>query len=422
MFIWKIPEANQALIITGSRAGEQDFKIVTGRRAVVMPVLQKSRFFNLDLHQTEIEVKCVTKQGIPVVAKAVVAYKVADDEASIANAARRFLDQQQLMDSQVHNIFTGHLRSIIGNLTVEELITNRDKLEQETRNSSAPELQTLGLLLDSLKIQELDDPTNYIQNLAKPHLAEAERNARIAQAQNNQAAASAEADAQANVAQAQRDSQIKQAGYEAEIDQAKAKASQAGPLAEAAAQADVVKNQTAVAELEADRTDKQLDATVRKPADAAKYQRIAQAEADKQASILQAEADAQRVSLEAGAQAEQTQKVGEAEGAAIRARGEAEGAALQAKADGLKANQDAVIGQTLAGQAVEIVRAAAHAFDNVDNMTVLNGSDGLMNALNSVITTALTSIGTVRSSLEEQAKQNGSTTKTPEAVGLGTGR
>src|SRR5213079_2167934 len=110
-------------------------------------------------------------QGIPVGVKAVVIYKIADDFQSIANAARRFLDQEEQMDVKVHNVFAGHLRSIIGSMTVEDMIRARDKLTQATRESSGNEMQKLGLTIDSLQIQEIEDTTNYIDNLAMPEAA-----------------------------------------------------------------------------------------------------------------------------------------------------------------------------------------------------------------------------------------------------------
>jgi uncharacterized membrane protein YqiK len=117
------------------------------------------------------------------------AYSADDDETiptgsriAIANSARRFLDQQDQMDARVHNVFAGHLRAIVGSMTVEEMIRDREKLTQLTRESSGMEMEKLGLIVDSLQIQEIDDPTGYIQNLGRPHAAVVASQARIAQA------------------------------------------------------------------------------------------------------------------------------------------------------------------------------------------------------------------------------------------------
>src|SRR6478736_3381017 len=149
MFLFKVAEPNEALIISGARAhqgAEQEqtglgFKIVVGKGAFYWPGLQKVRRLSLDIHESELDLDCVTTQGIRVGVKAVVIYKIADDFQSIANAARRFLDQEDQMDIKVHRVFAGHLRSIIGNMTVEDLIRNRDALTRATRESSASEMQ-----------------------------------------------------------------------------------------------------------------------------------------------------------------------------------------------------------------------------------------------------------------------------------------
>src|SRR5207244_12739647 len=127
------------------------------------------------------DIVCVTHQGMPLGIRGVVLFKVGDDYVSIANSARRFLDQQDQMDHRVHNVFAGHLRAIVGNMTVEEMIRDREKLTQLTRESSGTEMEKLGLIVDSLPIQEIEDPTGYITNQGRPHAAVVASQARIAQ-------------------------------------------------------------------------------------------------------------------------------------------------------------------------------------------------------------------------------------------------
>jgi flotillin len=431
--MWRVAEPNEALIISGLKKDNETagiheglgFKIVTGKGTLVVPGVQTVRRLSLDLNQADLAIDCVTHQGIPLGVKGVLIYKVGDDFASIANAARRFLDQQEQMDQRVHNVFAGHLRAIVGNMTVEEMIRDRDKLTSLTRSSSGSEMEKLGLIVDSLQIQEIDDPTGYITNLGRPHAAAVERDARIAQAQADQAATEAEQEADARKASARRDSSIKQSGFQAEVDNAKARALQAGPLAEATARQEVVVQETKAAELEAEREEQRLQATVRKPADAQAYQQVKLATAERDARIaaaeaqakevelqatanaqrvkleadadaervrLQAAAEAEHVKLDAGAHAEATRSIGEAEasattakglaeGEAVRAKGMAEAEAIKARADALAENQDAVIGQQLAEHWPAIVEAAAKPFGNIDQMIVLNGAQGLSETL-----------------------------------------
>src|SRR2546423_3456049 len=179
--MWRVAEPNEALIISGLRehdtpdgAGESlGFKIVTGKGVLVLPGVQQVRRLSLDLREAELQIDCVTHQGIPLGIRGVVIFKVGDDYVSIANAARRFLDQQDQMEKRVHNVFAGHLRAIVGNMTVEEMIRDREKLTQLTRESSGVEMEKLGLIVDSLQIQEILDPPRYTENLGRPPAAPA---------------------------------------------------------------------------------------------------------------------------------------------------------------------------------------------------------------------------------------------------------
>lgn len=138
MLFWHVPAPNEALLISGSKRRGQDtqFRIVTGHGSFVLPVKQKARVLSLALRESEIVEDCVTNQGIRLNVRAVAAFKVGDDSASIANAARRFLAEQNRMEELVGRIFAGHLRSIVGGLTVEQIIRERDRVAQEIKDGS----------------------------------------------------------------------------------------------------------------------------------------------------------------------------------------------------------------------------------------------------------------------------------------------
>jgi uncharacterized membrane protein YqiK len=421
--MWKVAEPDEAMIVSGlaARGGQESglgFKIVVGRGTLVFPALQRVRRLSLAAHKSDLTVDCVTTQGIPVHVRGVVVYKVGDGMGEIANAARRFLDQEGAMDSNVHEVFAGHLRSIVGTLTVEEMIRDREKLALETRNSSAVEMEKLGLVIDSLQIQEVDDPTGYIENLAKPHQAAVQAEARIAAAERNREATEREQAAAAMAAKAVSDSEIEQARLRAAADTAKAESAQAGPLADAQARKAVVVEETLVAELEASRTEKRLQTDVVKPAEADRDARIAKAEAEKREVELHAAANAEKVKIEAAANAEQrrllaeadavaiertgaadaraTQVRGEAEATAIKAKGLAEADAIEARAKALEENDQAVINVQVAEQLPEIVRAAAESFKGIDNLVVLNGAEGMNNMLSQVMGAGIAGISMFR--------------------------
>jgi uncharacterized membrane protein YqiK len=441
VFLFKVAEPNEALIISGIRAhrgAEGDaaglgFKIVVGKGAFTVPGLQKVRRLSLDIHEAELDLECVTTQGIRVSVKAVVIYKIADDYQSIANAARRFLDQEEQMDVKVHNVFAGHLRSIVGTMTIEDLIRNRDALTKATRDSAATEMQRLGLTIDSLQVQEIEDASGYIDNLSAPEASRVAKEARIAQAAADREATEREQEADALKVAAQSQSQIKQAQAQAEAQRAQAEAEQAGPLAAATAKQQVVVQETKVAQLEAERTEQKLQTDVRKPADADAYKTRTLAEAERDARISQAEAharevelaaaaDAKRVKLEAEANSDRTRQIGEAEAAATKAKGLAEGDAVKAKglaeadaikarADALAANQEAVIGQQIAEQLPQIVGEAAKAFGNIGQLTVLNGAEGVGQLFTQVLGMGAAAIPMLRGLLDQNGTNGSHGTK-----------
>ncbi|MBT2207317.1 MULTISPECIES: flotillin family protein [Actinomadura] len=391
--VWRVAEPNEALIISGLGAKSKPidgldslgFKIVTGKGTSVLPGFQVARRLRLDSRAANLEVKCVTQQGIPVKVRGVAIYKVGDDFVSIANAARRFLEQQGSMDAAIHELFTGHLRSIIGNLTVEDLILNRERLTSETRSSAADEMSKLGLVVDSLQIQEIDDETDYITNLGRPHAARIASAARIAEAERDQEATQREQEALRENAAVIRDTEIKKAEYEGQVNQAAQQARQ-----------EVILKETRNAELEAERTEKRLESEVRKPADARAYEQVKLAEADREQRIAQAQAAATEIQLKAQREAEATRILGEAQADATRQKGLAEAEAIKARADALARNTDAVIAQQLAEQWPQIVEAGAKVFGNVDNMVVLNGAEGIEDMLAKALTLGGTGLGVAR--------------------------
>jgi uncharacterized membrane protein YqiK len=282
-------------------------------------------------------------------------------------------------------------------MTVEGMLHDRESLTANIRTSLADDLGKLGLIVDSLQIQEIDDEVGYINNLGKPQAAAIEAAARIAAAQRDQEATQAEQVANARKAEAVRQSQIEQAGYQAEVDTAKAQAAQAGPLTEAQARQEVVKAETAAAELDAQRAEKVLDTQIRKPADAEAYRQITLADAERQAKIARARAEAEETTLRGDAEARATAATGEAEAKAIQARGLAEAAGIKARAEALAENQDAVIAQTIAEHYPEIVKAGASALGNIDNLVVLNGADGMEDMLGKALTMGGAGLGLAQS-------------------------
>lgn len=296
MFFYRVPAPDEAMLISGGRAhGETGapFRVVTGRGAFVMPFFRKVRFLSLHMAEAEITETCVTKQAITLKVRAVIAFKVGNDTESIVNAGQRFLSDQRQMEDLTGRIFSGHLRSIVGAMTVEEIITERQKLALEVLDASSVEMARIGLTIDSLQIQSIDDlDLGYIAALSAPHNAAVQREAKIAQARADQAAAEAGQESQRNQAEYARQTSIVQARYKAEIDKAQAEAAQSGPLAQATAAQEVINARTELAQREAGLREQQLVAEVVKPA---------QAEAERVRIIAKAEAESTEIQAAAAA-------------------------------------------------------------------------------------------------------------------------
>jgi flotillin len=401
MFFWHVPAPNEALLISGSKRRREatQFRIVTGHGSLVLPVKQKARVLSLALREAEIVEDCITKQGIKLNVRAVAVFKVGDDPVSIANAARRFLSEQDRMEDLVGRIFAGHLRSIVGGLTVEEIIRERDRVAQEVKEGSHGEMEKLGIVVDALEIQEIEDATGYINNLAAPHAAMVASQARIARAQADQEAAQRELEVAAMKAQYERDTEIKKAGFLAETEQARALAAQSGPLAEAKASQEVIEQQTALAQRQADLAAQRLEADVRRPADAEAYRKRAIAEADRDQVKLATEADAYRkrslaeadrdqAKLAAEAEAYRNTTLADADAQAARVRADAAAHAERATAKGQadantaraaslrEGNQELIAANRIIEQLPELVDAASRGLSG-SNLTVLNGASGV---------------------------------------------
>jgi flotillin len=376
MFFWHVPAPNEALLISGSKGKQAQFRIVTGHGCFVLPVKQRARVLSLALRETEIEEECITNQGIRLNVRAVAAFKVGDDEVSIANAARRFLSEQDRMEVLVGRIFAGHLRSIIGGLTVEQIIKERDRVAQEVKDGSHGEMEKLGIVVDALEIQEIDDASGYINSLAAPHAAAVASLARIAKARADQEAAEREVESYALKAQYERDLAVRRAGFEAESEQAKARAAQAGPLSMAQASQEVIASQTQLAVRQAELAAQKLEAEVRRPADAEAY----------------------RTRTIAEAQRDQARFAAEAEAFGIRAAAEAEADANKARAASLRdGNQELIAANRLIELLPSLVEAAARGLAD-SKLTILNGTEGVNEVLAGLIGQGLTILDTLKGS------------------------
>ena len=378
---YRVAGANEALVISGARGStirnetgelitthDQGVKVVVGAGTFVWPLVNKVGRLQLTARQVEIglthENQAVTKQGVGVLITGQAMFKIAREPERLRAAAERFIGEpDSQIETMVKKVLEGSLRSIAGTLTIEELITDRDRFQQAVSEAARGDLEASGIHIDALTITSIQDTKGYIEQLGEKNLASVQRDARIAKAGASQEASVKENEAQRVIIQAERDREIARADARKIIAKAQAEADQSGPLAQASATQDVVKEQTELAELEATRREKELLATTIKPAEAERMAAIVRAEGARQAAILAAEAHARQLQL-----------TGEAEGAAILARGQAEAKAKELLADAYrKFDEAAVLLQTLP-LVPPIVREAAAPLGNIDHLTVIDPS------------------------------------------------
>jgi len=396
---YKVAGANEAIIVAGSRGakvrdehgrvvsapGDKGVKVVVGGGTIVMPLLNRIGKLKLTARQINVQLSdAVTSQGIKVQVQGVATFKIGRDVESLRNAAERFLDAKpEQVDSIVKNVLEGSLRSIVGTLTIEELIRDRQKLLQQVQDAAKGDLATSGLQIDAFTIQSFSDESNYIELLGQQSVSTVTRDARMVKATTDQEAAVREAEAQQVKINAARDVSLREAETKTQVAAAQARADQAGPLAAAEAQQEVVRKQTELAQLAAERKEMELLSTTVKPAAAEAQAVIAKAEGDKRARIASAEADAETTRLEGGAEA-----------AIVLTKGEAEAKALAMRADAYKQFNEAAIIQTVLAALPEIVRAAAEPMGHINSLTVMSAdgaSDIVKNATRAMIesTTAI---------------------------------
>lgn len=395
---YKVAGPNQAFIVTGRKGkavinpetGElttdlSGQKVVLGGGVFVVPFVQKLATMDLSSRRISVQIRgAVSGQGIKLNLDGVAIVKVGGNADQIRLGAQRFLSQQADIETFTQEVLAGALRSIVGGLTVEQIIRDRAAFAQRVADESESSLTGQGLILDAFQIQDVTDDGSYLADLGRPEAARASQAARIAEANARQAAEQAQIAAEQEIAVSQRTLALKQAEIKAETDAAAAQAAASGPLAQAERDQAILAEQEKVAVQQAALTERQLETQVRKPADAERYRVEQEAEARRTAEIAAADARKAATIAAAQAKAEETKLSGEAEKGRRAAlaeaeaiegikRGEAEKGRRLAEADATRAEGEAQAAATLAiGQAeAEAMDKRAEAFANYNDAAVL---------------------------------------------------
>ncbi|MDQ3981309.1 MAG: SPFH domain-containing protein, partial [Actinomycetota bacterium] len=381
---YKVAKPNEALIIAGSRKSAGGIRVVVGGGAIVYPLVNVAKRISLEVQSIPVGLGgAVTTQGVPVAVEGIVNVKIADDEDSIRQAAQRFLDSQAKVPDIVRNVMEGSLRTIIGQLTVDELIRDREVFAARVQEVANGDLQGTGLAIDVFTIQSIADSEQYIENLGRKAAAEVRRDAEIAEANAQREARQQQELARQLVLEAEKVTRLKEQAIFQEVAASEARAEQAKPLADAEARREVVLTETEVAELVAKRRDKELDAEIRRTADAqryageqaaeaARYRVKAEAEASRDRRLLEAEAERANLEAVAAGRAFEERELGRAKAEATLSIGEAEAAAMARKAEAYKEYGEAATLELLVSRLPDVARAIAEPIGNVKDITIID--------------------------------------------------
>ncbi|MEH7416504.1 flotillin family protein [Neobacillus drentensis] len=448
VFITKYKTAgpDEALIVTGSFLGNRNvhvdesgnkIKIIRGGGSFILPVFQQAKPLSLLSSKLEVTTPEVyTEQGVPVMADGVAIIKIGGSISEIATAAEQFLGKpKEDRENEAREVLEGHLRSILGSMTVEEIYKNRDKFSQEVQRVASQDLAKMGLVIVSFTIKDVRDKNGYLDSLGKPRIAqvkrdadiataEAEKETRIKKAEAAKEAKRNELERATEIAEAEKINQLKIAEFRREQDIAKARADQAYDLESARAKQDVTEQemqikiierqkQIELEEKEILRRERQYDSEVKKKADADRYsveqsaaankaKEIAEAEANKYRIEAMAKAEAERIRLDGLAKAEAQKAQGSTEAEIIRLKGLAEAEAKEKIAEAFEQFGQAAILDMIIKMLPEYAKQVAAPLSNIDKITVVDtgGASGVNGGANKITSYATNLMATLQESLK----------------------
>src|SRR6201985_743801 len=396
---------HEALIIYGLRGT----RVVKGGGTIIYPMIEQCRELSLELMSFDVAPKqsLYTKQGVAVTIEAVAQIKVKSDPESIRTASEQFLTKRpEQREGLIRLVMEGHLRGIIGQLTVEQIVKEHEMVADRMRSTCADDMNKMGLEVISFTLKEVRDKNEYITNMGRPDIArikrdaevaaaeadrdiaikraESQRAAAVAKAQADQERVAAETASLTKQAEAERDLDIKKAEYLESTKRAQALADKAYEIADTVQQQTVIQEavrvqqiereaQVKVQEAEIARRERELIATVLK-----------QAEIERQRIETLAEAERQRLIKEAEGRASAIRAQGEAEAEIIFKKGEAEAKAMNIKAEAYQEFNQAAIVDKLITNMPEVVRALAAPLANVDKITIVSTGNGTSSGMHKI--------------------------------------
>jgi flotillin len=401
---------NEVLVISGRKrkqinplTGETEvvsFRITKGGFALIWPVIERVDDLSLELMTIEVTTADVyTLEGVPVTVDGVAQVKIGSDDVSISTAAERFLSKTRAeVEHVAHETLAGHLRAILGALTVEQIYKEREAFAQQVQEVSTDDMGNMGLAIDSFVIKDIQDSQGYLDALGQARTAEVKRDATIGQAnaardatiksaQARQEGETAKFAAETKIAESARDYEVQKAAYEQDINRQQVKANLETDLQQRISQQQIKAEEVQVQVIEkqkqievqgqeAIRKEKELEATVRKPAEAEQYRVKTLAEATRFQTQTEAAGQAEAIRATGEAEADATQAKGLAQAAVIREQGLAEAQAMEKKAQAWQQYNQAAIVQQLIDSLPQVAQAIAAPLAKTERIVVINSGGG----------------------------------------------
>ena len=421
---------NEVLVISGGRRRKDGhaFRIVRGGGTFVWPAVERIDVLSMEVMTIDVVTQRVyTREGVPVTVDGVAQVSIDPSETAIRTAAQLFLSKT---DDEIRNValqtLEGHLRAILGTLTVEEIYRDRDALAQQVQEVSSGDMAAMGLRIISFTIKDIQDDQGYLDALGQKRTAEVKRDAAIGQAEAardatiksaeaRQAGETAKYQSETRIAESEKSYAVQKAAYDKEVNQQRAEADLAYRLQETKTtqlvkeqeiQIDVVEKQKQieVQQQEALRKERELEATVRKPAeaeryrietlaDAEKFKRLAEAQGLASATQAIGEGDASAIRAKGLAEAEIAKARGLAEADIVKATGFSEAEAMEKKAEAWKQYNQAAIIQQLINALPEVAAAISAPLAKTDRIVVISsGGDSGSGAGASKVTADIANI------------------------------
>ncbi len=397
--MWRKVSQDKALVVTGLRK-----RVISGGGGLVIPLLEKTDRISLENMTIEMQTNgALTAMGVPITVNGFAVIKIKSDRESILAAVEQFNTGSETrtvenIKKTAKNVLEGKLREIISEMTVEGIYQDRKEFGGRVQEIAATDLATMGLEIKAFTITDIDDINGYLEALGKKQIAEVKKNAEIAEAEAHKEAKIRTAEAtrqgeearliaEAQIAQSVKDRELKIQAFRKEQETARAVADLAYSIEENKVKREVTETQMQVeilkkekeiqlAQQEALRREQELEATIRKEADAEKYRQEKQAEAGRYTETQDAEAQAQAIRLRGQASAEARRLEGMAEVEIIREKGKAEAEAMLAKAEAYRLYNEAAMTQMMVEKLPEIARAVSEPLSRTEKIVIVDGGNG----------------------------------------------